>query len=70
MSTVTRYEVSRWERGERIPSGYWLSWLAVALDVPLEQLERAAAASRRTRRHAVPPDWVELTAGVYVRRAS
>ena len=70
VSTVTRSEVSRWERGERIPSGYWLSWLAAALDIPLEQLERAAGASRRTRRHAVPPHWVELTAGVYIRRAS
>ena len=70
MATVTRNEISRWERGERIPSGYWLGWLAVALALPLEQLERAAAVSRRARRHALPPDWVELEVGVYGRRAS
>ncbi|HEX6499320.1 MAG TPA: helix-turn-helix transcriptional regulator [Micromonosporaceae bacterium] len=47
--TVTRHEVSRWEREQRLPSGYWLRWLAVVLEVPLDELERAAAASRRWR---------------------
>jgi transcriptional regulator with XRE-family HTH domain len=72
VNTVTRNEVSRWEREERIPSGYWLNWLAVVLEVPLEQLERAAAAARR-RRHQrvnVPPNWTEHAAGVYIRVAS
>jgi transcriptional regulator with XRE-family HTH domain len=69
--TVTRHEISRWEREERIPSGYWLSWLAVALDVPLARLERAAAqARRRRRRPAIPPTWYEYAAGVYARVAS
>jgi len=76
-ATVTRHEVSRWEREERIPSGYWLAWLAVALDVPLAELERAAGAARRSRRpgsqpgpHSLPgPGWVLEAAGVY-RRAS
>ena len=69
--TVTRHEISRWEREERIPSGYWLGWLAVALDVPLSRLERAAAVARR-RRHgpAIPPTWYEEAAGVYTRIAS
>lgn len=50
LDTVTRHEVSRWEREQRIPSGFWLSWLAIALEVRLEVLERAAAAARRRRR--------------------
>jgi len=72
-ATVTRHEVSRWEREERIPSGYWLGWLAVVLDLPLEELERAAGEARRFRRGprrlVVPPSWVEQAPGVY-RRAS
>src|SRR5437764_9640047 len=47
--TVSRHEVSRWEREQRLPSGYWLRWLAVVLDVPLDELERAAAMARRRR---------------------
>lgn len=70
VATVTRHEISRWEREERIPSGYWLSWLAAALDLPLQRLERAAAVARRHRRGGVPANWLELSAGVYVRRAS
>jgi transcriptional regulator with XRE-family HTH domain len=71
VSTVTRNEISRWERGERIPSGYWLSWLAVALEVPLADLERAAGAARRRRRGAeLAAHWVEFPAGVFHRRAS
>jgi transcriptional regulator with XRE-family HTH domain len=70
VATVTRHEVSRWEREERIPSGYWLNWLAVALDLPLSELERAAGAARRRRRDDPASRWVELTAGVYQRRAS
>jgi transcriptional regulator with XRE-family HTH domain len=74
-ATVTRHEISRWEREERIPSGYWLGWLAVVLDHPLEALERAAGVARR-RRHdrprrglSVPAVWEECQPGVY-RRAS
>jgi transcriptional regulator with XRE-family HTH domain len=72
-ATVTRHEVSRWEREERVPSGYWLAWLAVALDVPLAELERAAGVARRRRRPGpqplARPGWVVEAAGVY-RRAS
>lgn len=52
--TVTRHEVSRWEREQRLPGGHWLRWLAVVLEVPLDELERAAAASRRWRADADP----------------
>jgi transcriptional regulator with XRE-family HTH domain len=77
-ATVTRHEVSRWEREERIPTGYWLSWLAAVLELPLAELERAAGAARRARgplratasAPAGPPrPWTRLSPGVY-RRAS
>lgn len=48
--TVTRNEVSRWEREERVPSGFWLGWLAFVLEVPVEELARSAARTRRARR--------------------
>jgi transcriptional regulator with XRE-family HTH domain len=48
--TVTRHEISRWEREERIPSPHWLRWLAVVLDTPLDELERAAAVAVASRR--------------------
>src|SRR5262245_33555737 len=60
-ATVTRNEISRWERGDRVPSGYWLAWLAAVLELPLERLERAVAVSRRQRRRSpwAPPTWLE-----------
>ncbi|MEV7326921.1 helix-turn-helix transcriptional regulator [Micromonospora sp. NPDC093244] len=45
--TLSRHEVSRWERQRRVPGGFWLGWLAVVLDVPLVVLAAAAAATRR-----------------------
>lgn len=45
IASVTRHEVSRWERGERIPD-VWLPALATALGVPLDTLERGAAHAR------------------------
>ncbi|MEU3310462.1 helix-turn-helix domain-containing protein [Nocardiopsis sp. NPDC006832] len=38
--TVTRHDVSRWERGKRVPRA-WLPYLAEVLDVPRERLEFA-----------------------------
>lgn len=43
--TLTRSEVSRWERGERIPAG-WLPLLAQGLSTALPDLERAASYAR------------------------
>lgn len=38
---VTKQTVSRWEKGDRIPSyRYFLEWAHI-LNVPLEQLEKA-----------------------------
>lgn len=45
VQSVTRNEVSRWERGGRVPEG-WLRFLARALNVPALELERAAAYAR------------------------
>ncbi|MDW5323038.1 helix-turn-helix transcriptional regulator [Plantactinospora sp. KLBMP9567] len=46
--TVSRHEVSRWERQQRVPGKFWLNWLAAVLEVPVEELAVAAAASRPT----------------------
>ena len=47
LPTITRHEISRWERQQRIPGDFWLAWLAAVLDAPLHELTAAAAASRR-----------------------
>ncbi|ASW56054.1 helix-turn-helix transcriptional regulator [Plantactinospora sp. KBS50] len=46
LPTITRHEVSRWERERRIPADFWLGWLAAVLAIPAEELAAAAAASR------------------------
>ena len=51
LPTVSRHEISRWEREQRVPTAFWLRWLAVVLDVPLDDLERAAAVTRALRGH-------------------
>lgn len=48
--SVTREEVSRWERGKRIPGPYWRAWISAALDVPHAEVDRAAIAEREYRR--------------------
>jgi transcriptional regulator with XRE-family HTH domain len=35
VATVSRNEISRWERGVRLPAQAWLGWLSVVLGVPL-----------------------------------
>ncbi|MGV9767572.1 helix-turn-helix domain-containing protein [Micromonospora tulbaghiae] len=45
--TLTRNEVSRWERQLRLPGDFWAAWLATVLGVPGELLAEAAARSRR-----------------------
>jgi transcriptional regulator with XRE-family HTH domain len=70
--TVTRHEVSRWEREQRLPSAYWLGWLAVVLDTPLDDLERATAMARRRRaardREPSNDNWLVLTPRAVWRR--
>ncbi len=40
---TTRRTISRWERDSRLPQPSYRRWLAVALDLPVETLNRAAA---------------------------
>jgi transcriptional regulator with XRE-family HTH domain len=49
-ATVSRHEISRWERGQRTPGPFWLRWLALTLDAPLGLLQ-AAVANTRCRHH-------------------
>src|SRR5688500_7734190 len=54
--TVSRHEVSRWEREERVPGAFWLGWLAAVLEVPARRLVAARfVAVRRGRGRAAPP---------------
>jgi transcriptional regulator with XRE-family HTH domain len=57
-SSLTRHEISRWERGERVPD-VWLPALATALGVPLDDLERAAAYARGETVPNGPPSPME-----------
>jgi transcriptional regulator with XRE-family HTH domain len=41
--TLTREEVSRWERGGRVPGRFWLPHLSAVLHVPLARLESLKA---------------------------
>ncbi|SNT52831.1 hypothetical protein SAMN05421812_108179 [Asanoa hainanensis] len=52
--TVTRHEVSRWEREDRLPADFWLGWLAAVLDTPVDGLAAAAERSRLRHRLAAP----------------
>jgi transcriptional regulator with XRE-family HTH domain len=42
-ATLTREEVSRWERGGRMPGRFWLPHLSAVLHVPLARLEAVKA---------------------------
>lgn len=46
---VTRDQITRWERGGRVPSPYWRHWLGAVLEVPLGELDRAARCARAVR---------------------
>lgn len=66
--TVTRHEVSRWERGARVPVGETLCWLAQVLAIEMDTLEIAAANGR-----GLPPaagESVDLDADELSRRVS
>lgn len=65
ITTLTRNEVSRWERGGRIPDA-WLPPLAQVLGVPLDDLERAAA---RARGKAEPQGHADREPDAYVQDA-
>lgn len=46
---ATRHEVSRWERGDRIPDPHTRAYLSEVLGIPLELLDRAAALAKAQR---------------------
>jgi transcriptional regulator with XRE-family HTH domain len=48
---IGRDEVSRWERGKRVPGPYWRRWLADVLDIPPDLLRNAARLARVLRAH-------------------
>lgn len=48
--TITRHEVSRCEREERVPSELWLHPLADVPAIPIDVLRKAVAATRNARR--------------------
>jgi len=41
VKAVSRHEVARWERGARLPTQYWIGWLAAALNESWALLDRA-----------------------------
>jgi transcriptional regulator with XRE-family HTH domain len=57
--TISRYEVSRWEREERIPSEFWLRPLAEVLAIPINVLRAAVTATRSARRTDHPAEEAE-----------
>jgi transcriptional regulator with XRE-family HTH domain len=57
--TITRHEISRWERQERIPSEFWLRPLADVLAIPIDTLRTAVAATRTTRHTGHQPGAAE-----------
>jgi transcriptional regulator with XRE-family HTH domain len=48
-ATLTRHELSRYERGVRLPRGWVLAAMAVCLDVPLVVLLERVAEQRERR---------------------
>lgn len=65
ITTLTRHEGSRWERGGRVPDA-WLPSLAQVLRVPLDSLERDAA---RARGECGAPPGADRAPDAYVRNA-
>jgi transcriptional regulator with XRE-family HTH domain len=64
--TLTRHEISRWERQERMPSEFWLLSLAAVLTVPIDTLRQAIDLTRgpRTPRRTIPRPIRDLHAPV------
>ncbi|WP_144121500.1 helix-turn-helix domain-containing protein [Catellatospora sichuanensis] len=65
VTTVTRHEVSRWERGDRLPGAQWLAWLALVLDLPpawlaaaARPVDRSAPTDGVTRLHRLAEQWL------------
>ncbi|WP_205855766.1 helix-turn-helix domain-containing protein [Phytoactinopolyspora endophytica] len=48
--SLTREEVSRWERGKRIPGPYWRGWISEVLRLPRGDVDAAAHIARNARK--------------------
>ena len=44
-----RDEVSRWERGKRVPGPYWQGWLSAVLEIAPERLRASARLAKELR---------------------
>jgi transcriptional regulator with XRE-family HTH domain len=67
VSTISRNEISRWERGVRLPAQPWLGWLSVVLDTPVPT--PPAGASRIGQDPAVARRWQALCPRITARPA-
>ncbi|KAA9164925.1 helix-turn-helix domain-containing protein [Amycolatopsis acidicola] len=48
-ASLGRDEVSRWERGKRVPGPYWQAWLGIVLDLAPELLRDSARLAKELR---------------------
>ncbi|NKQ55038.1 helix-turn-helix transcriptional regulator [Amycolatopsis sp. K13G38] len=49
--SLGRDEVSRWERGKRVPGPYWQGWLSSVLGIAPERLRASARLAKELRWH-------------------
>lgn len=56
---LTRSEVSRWERGARVPVKFWAEWIAAVTGTPFDRVQ-AACASARALRGRIPVPSLDL----------
>ncbi|MTD58735.1 helix-turn-helix domain-containing protein [Amycolatopsis pithecellobii] len=47
--SLGRDEVSRWERGKRVPGPYWQQWLSDVLEIEPDRLRLSARVTRKQR---------------------
>ena len=47
--SLGRDEVSRWERGKRVPGPYWQGWLSSVLEIAPERLRASARLAKELR---------------------
>lgn len=64
--TISRHEVSRWERGDRVPGGFWQQHLATVFEVDPEEFRYVPAhaalpEARRRPRTSLPGATSELS---------
>jgi len=53
--TLTRTEVSRWERGARVPQRHWARWIADVGGITLDRVQESRTAAKALRGSAPIP---------------